>query len=80
MTKKIITLLIAGVITISVLTGCGSGTITSSETETVPKIGYYELFFTDSSTDYLNFLNTFNEENYEIVDISHWYVTYKIKE
>ena len=87
MTKKFIKLLIAGFITISVLSGC-SGTITSTEIEITPepetKPGAYEVYYTDSSEDYLNFLNKFNEEKYEIIDISYykysWYVTYKIKE
>ena len=79
MTKKLITLLIACVMTISVLSAC-SGTVTSSET----KKGDYELFYTSMNEDYLNFLNEFDDEKYEIVDISHsqhnWFVTYQIKE
>lgn len=79
MTKKLITLLIACVMTISVLSAC-SGTVTSSET----KKGDYELFYTSMNEAYLKFLNEFNKEKYEIIDISHsntyWYVTYKIKE
>ena len=65
--------------TISVLSAC-SGSVTSSET----KKGAYQLFYTSVDEDYLNFLKDFNDETYEIVDISHsnhyWYVTYKIKE
>lgn len=79
MTKKLITLLIACVMTISVLSAC-SGTVTSSEA----KKGDYELFYTSMNENYLKFLNEFNKEKYEIIDISHsntyWYVTYKIKE
>ena len=81
MTKKFIALF-AGLMTISVLSSCTSGTITSTETETKP--GTYEVFYTADDSDYLNFLNSFDEEKYEIIDISkgtsRWYVTYKIKE
>lgn len=81
--KKIITLLIVGVMTISVLSGCIC-TNTSTEPENENKTGTYELFWTKNSNNQLKFLNEFNEEKYEIIDISHdyyyWYVTYKIKE
>ena len=82
MTKKIIKLLIVGVMAISILSGCNS-TITLTETETEKKTGAYEIYYTNSDEDYLNFLNEFDDEKYEIVDISHsqhtWLVTYQIK-
>ena len=81
MTKKLITLLIAGIMAISILSGC-NGTVTSTETQTKP--GAYELYYTTSTEDYLNFLNELDEEKYEIKDTDNdggtWYVTYKIKE
>ena len=85
MTKKIITLLIVGTLSISFCSGCGrkiSETIKYNDIET--KAGNYEIYATIADQEYLKFLNNFDEEKYELIDISckeyRWYITYKIKE
>ena len=53
------------------LSGCGEKTETiHSETTTQTTTGSYSLFRTTEVQDYLNFLETFDDTKYEIVDIS----------
>lgn len=46
--------------------------------------GSYYVFYTNSTKKYVNFLENFDEEKYEIVDINKddglWNVTYKVTE
>lgn len=60
-------------------TAC-SQTYTSSVNTSVEAKGSYSCYRTDSTVEYLNFLETFD---YEIFDVSHshsyWYVTYRLK-
>lgn len=62
---------------ICVLTACGSN---NSQIETNDTDSYH-LFHSMSSVKYLNFLENFDHDKYEIVDISrdnsYWYVTYR---
>lgn len=67
---KRIFLAVAMIVLVLSLVGCGldtkkSETITSSK-ETV---GSYSLFQTDGVDEYLNFLENFDEDQYEIVNI-----------
>lgn len=63
-------------------TAC-SRTYTSSVNTSVEAKGSYSCYQTDSTVEYLNFLETFDYEKYEIFDVSHgysdWYVTYRLK-
>lgn len=82
MKKRIITILATLALAASI-TACGvSGTYTSTNAGTESIDDYY-CYYCDSTTDYLDFLKTFNHEKYNIIDISHgqsyWYVTYKLK-
>ena len=74
--KKRFALLIGIVMLTLILAGC------SSETEATETHGKYHLFQTYSADEYLNFLENFDEETYDIVDISvghnHFKFTYAI--
>ena len=82
--KRFIALLIALLVVVTMFTAC-SKTISSEKPKEVQEtddvVGSYHLFYTMESKTYLNFLETFDETKYEIVDISHshsfWYVTYR---
>lgn len=81
MAKKIISIIFIVIISLSLLCGC-NGTI-NQEDVTETKTGMYEVYYTTSDKEYLNFINNLDEEKYEIFDVthshSHWYVTYKVK-
>ncbi len=81
MKKRIITILATLALT-SCITAC-SGTYASTNSGT-ENSGDYFCYYSDFTSDYLDFLKTFNYEKYEIVNItngySRWYVTYKLKE
>lgn len=71
MKKRFITLLMALLVVVSMLTACKpkkTETIYSQNTNEVR--GSYILFQTEDAQIYLNFLEEFDEEKYEIVDIS----------
>lgn len=93
MKKRIFALVIA-VLLVLTLAACGSQTattVTSGNTQT--EEGGYLLFKTRSDVEYLSFLEEFNYEKYEIVNIStvmkhtlgnaqlgeSYMVTYKVK-
>lgn len=81
--KKRITTILATLALTASITACSSGTYTSTNAGTESSDDYY-CYWADFTTDYLDFLKTFNYDKYEIIDISHgygtWYVTYKLKE
>lgn len=86
MKKRIIALIGAILMLTMVLYACESTEIINSGTAQ-DKEGNYWLFKTISEKEYLNFLETFDETKYEIVDISinygyhasdeYYFVTYK---
>lgn len=83
-------LLIVALIAIFMLSGCNSSpTITYSDSAVLnnaESTGAHCLFAARNSKDYLNFLDSFDEEKYEIVSINidsieyktYYYVTYKV--
>ena len=77
--KRFIVFFITILIVCGLLTAC-SYTI-SSKNEQIGGDGKYHLFVTIKDQEYLEFLESFDETKYEIVDISHsndyWHVTYK---
>lgn len=71
MKKKIVVLLCTLSAVGMLLVGCGETTGTIySEVTTEKTTGSYSLFRTKDVQEYLNFLETFDETKYEIVDIS----------
>lgn len=86
MKKRIIALVGAILMLTMVLCACESTEIINSQTSENNE-GNYWLFKTCSEKEYLNFLETFDETKYEIVDISindgyyasdeYYFVTYK---
>lgn len=94
MRKRILALFVTVSIACAALTGCGetTETIDSSQTATTTVSGSYHIFRTTVTKEYLNFLETFDENKYEIIDISasmntitsysydSYIVTYKDKE
>lgn len=96
MKKKILVLLIA-LLSVVNINGCGSSTKVTQSTVNLSeysKSGNYFLYETKERDEYLNFLETFDDEKYELVDISigyygigksgdyinHYAVTYKLIE
>ena len=71
--RRIITLLLAIVMIVTLFTGCSSdrskSEIITSE-KTVTAVGSYAIFQTEEVQEYLNFLENFDETKYEIIDIS----------
>lgn len=81
MKKRIIAALM--MLTLAFSSTAYSQTYTSSVNTSVEAKGSYSCYQTDSTVEYLNFLETFDYEKYEIFDVSHgysdWYVTYRLK-
>lgn len=83
MKKRFIALLVIVVFIVTMTTACSTSTLTHSTTKLGGQevVGRYHLFTTGSTTEYLQFLENFNETEYEIVDISrtdgYWRVTYR---
>ena len=67
MMKRYFALLVISIMFVLPLTGCGkqTQTITSSH----QSVGSYSLFQTDNVNEYLEFLETFDEEHYTIINI-----------
>lgn len=82
MKKRICTILFTLFLTCS-LTAC-NGTYSSSTSTPTETASNYFCYYTDNTNDYLNFLENFDDEKYEIFNISHgntyWYVTYKLRQ
>ena len=72
MKKRIITLFLA--MSLSTTLCCGCASVKETEAIEIKKVdqsvGSYYLFKSDDSYEYLNFLENFDYENFEIVDIS----------
>lgn len=67
---KRIFLVVAMIVLVLSLVGCGSDTKKSETiTSSNETVGSYSLFQTDDVDEYLNFLENFDEDQYEIVNI-----------
>ncbi len=96
MKKKILVLLIA-LLSVVNINGCGPSTKVTQSKVNLPEYttsGNYFLYETSERDEYLNFLEIFDDEKYELIDISigyygtaisgeyinHYAVTYKLIE
>lgn len=84
MKKRFIAMVVIVMLIATMTTACSSAAYTLHSTIKLGEqevVGRYHLFTTGSTTEYLQFLENFNETEYEIVDISrsdgYWKVTYR---
>lgn len=83
MKKRFIAMVVIVMLITTMSTACSTATVKHSTTKQgeQEEVGRYHLFQTKITTEYLQFLESFNETEYVIVDISksdnYWYVTYR---
>lgn len=83
MKKRFIAIVVIVMLIATLSTACSpEGTVHSTTKQGEQEVvGHYHIFETPSITKYLQFLESFDETEYEIVDISksdnYWYVTYR---